>query len=185
MSPFQLVYGKACHLLVEIEYKAYWTVKECNPSLGGAGVERKLQLAELECLKLEAYENSKLYKEKMKAVYDKNIRGKEFKVDDLVLLYNSRLRLLLGKLRRYLYPLTDTEEPNLAVRMSIPTTSTAPPKSSMQRIGDLHKKLDRYERRNQSCYTFVKKLLSCLAPPMEEPKISTSTGTNNEDSDNG
>ncbi|XP_072081048.1 uncharacterized protein [Arachis hypogaea] len=214
MSPFQLVYGKACHLLVEIEYKAYWTVKECNPSLGGAGVERKLQLAELECLKLEAYENSKLYKEKMKAVYDKNKRGKEFKVDDLVLLYNSRLRLLLGKLRskwepywvyhlrhpsspdifkvnghrlklRYLYPLTDTEEPNLAVRMSIPTTSTAPPKSSMQRIGDLHKKLDRYERRNQSCYTFVKKLLSCLAPPMEEPKISTSTGTNNEDSDNG
>ncbi|KAL4344636.1 hypothetical protein AHAS_Ahas11G0198200 [Arachis hypogaea] len=47
---------------------------------------------------------------------------------------------------RYLYPPVDTEDPNLVVPMSIPTTSTAPPKSSMQRIEDLHKKLDRYER---------------------------------------
>ncbi|XP_025647690.1 uncharacterized protein [Arachis hypogaea] len=99
MSLFRLVYGKACHLPVEIEHKVYWAIKECNPSLGGARVERKLQLAELECLRLEAYENSRLYKEKMKAVHDRNIRGKEFKAGDLVLLYNSRLRLLPGKLR--------------------------------------------------------------------------------------
>ncbi|XP_057745100.1 uncharacterized protein LOC130962960 [Arachis stenosperma] len=99
MSPFRLVYGKACHLPVEVEDRAYWDVKECNPSLGGAGIERKLQLEELECFRLEAYENSRLYKEKMKAVHDKNIRRREFKAGDLVLLYNSRLRLLPGKLR--------------------------------------------------------------------------------------
>ncbi|KAL4329684.1 hypothetical protein AHAS_Ahas13G0324700 [Arachis hypogaea] len=86
---------------------------------------------------------------------------------------------------RYLNPPADTEDLNLAIPMSTPTTSTAPPKSSMQRIDDLHKKLDRYERQNERRYTFVKKLLSCLAPPMEEPEIFTSTGTNNEDSDNG
>ncbi|KAL4300310.1 hypothetical protein AHAS_Ahas17G0188100 [Arachis hypogaea] len=53
----------------------------------------------------------------------------------------------------------------------------------MQRIEELHKKLDHYERRNQRRYAFVKKLLSCLAPPMEEPEISTSTSTDNEESD--
>ncbi|XP_025678571.1 uncharacterized protein [Arachis hypogaea] len=99
MSPFQLVYGKASHLPVEIEHKAYWAIKECNASLGGAGIERKLQLAELECLRLEAYENSRLYKERMKVVHDKNIRGKEFRAGNLVLLYNSRLRMMPKKLR--------------------------------------------------------------------------------------
>ncbi|XP_025617028.1 uncharacterized protein [Arachis hypogaea] len=67
--------------------------------LGGAGIERKLQLQELENLRLEAYENSRLYKEKVKVVYDKNIRRREFRDGDLVLLYNSRLRLIPGKLR--------------------------------------------------------------------------------------
>ncbi|XP_057755810.1 uncharacterized protein LOC130974992 [Arachis stenosperma] len=64
-----------------------------------AGAERKLQLQELENLRLEAYENSRLYKEKVKAVHDKNIKRREFQLEDLVLLYNSRMRLMPGKLR--------------------------------------------------------------------------------------
>ena len=64
-----------------------------------AGAERKLQLVELETLRLEAYDNSRLYKEKVKAVHDKHIKRREFRPGELVLLYNSRLRLITGKLR--------------------------------------------------------------------------------------
>ncbi|XP_016199402.1 uncharacterized protein LOC107640393 [Arachis ipaensis] len=51
------------------------------------------------CLRLEAYENSRLYKERVKVVHDKNIKRREFRAGDLVLLYNSRLKLMSGKLR--------------------------------------------------------------------------------------
>ncbi|XP_057747222.1 uncharacterized protein LOC130966435 [Arachis stenosperma] len=63
-----------------------------------ARVERKLQLQELECFRLEAYENSRLYKEIVRVVHDKNIKHREFRHGELVLLYNSRLRLMPGKL---------------------------------------------------------------------------------------
>ncbi|KAL4397313.1 hypothetical protein AHAS_Ahas01G0179400 [Arachis hypogaea] len=72
----------------------------------------------------------------------------------------------------------------MAIPTSTPATSSAPPKSSHQRIEDLHKKVDCYERRNQRRYAYVKKLLSVVTPHMEEPDISTFTATTCKDSGN-
>ncbi|XP_020972830.1 uncharacterized protein LOC110269380 [Arachis ipaensis] len=126
MTPFWLVYRKAYHLLVEVKHKAYWAAKECNSELGGVGIERKLQLQELECIRLKAYENSRLYKEKVKVVHDKNIKRRKFRVGDQVLLYNSRLRLLPGKLRsRWDGPyVVEKVEPYGVVHLSNPSSPT-------------------------------------------------------------
>ena len=99
MSPFKPIYGKPYHLPVELEHKAYWATRTLNLDLQAAGEKRILDLHELEEIRLHAYDNARMYKERTRRVHDNRIMRRDFKEGDLVLLFNSRLRLFPGKLR--------------------------------------------------------------------------------------
>ena len=51
MSPYRILFGKPCHLPLELEYKAMWTIKKLNCDFQAAKEERLLQLNELEELR--------------------------------------------------------------------------------------------------------------------------------------
>ncbi|GKA56255.1 reverse transcriptase domain-containing protein [Tanacetum coccineum] len=77
-TPYKFVYGKACHLPVELEHKAYWALKHTNFDIKTAGDHRKVQLNELNELHDHAYENSLIYKEKTKRIHDSKIKNRVF-----------------------------------------------------------------------------------------------------------
>ncbi|GJT44925.1 reverse transcriptase domain-containing protein [Tanacetum coccineum] len=105
-TSYKLIYGKNCHLPFEIEHRAYWALKNCNPDLTATGEKRRFQLYKLDELRHQAYENSRLYKAGTKVWHDRKLRmRKEFKHENKVLLFHLKYKFKLPKLKsRWLGP---------------------------------------------------------------------------------
>ena len=66
MSPYKIEFGKSCHLPLELKSKAMWAIKKLNCDFQAAKEERLLLMNEQEELRNEAYDNAKIYKDKIK-----------------------------------------------------------------------------------------------------------------------
>ena len=73
MSPYKIVFGKPCHLPLELEYNVMWAIKKLNCDFQAAKEKRLLQMNELEELRNKAYDNARIYKDKTKKWHDQKI----------------------------------------------------------------------------------------------------------------
>ncbi|GJX74224.1 reverse transcriptase domain-containing protein [Tanacetum coccineum] len=75
-TPFRIIYGKTCHLPVELEHKAYWAIINCNTDLTKTRENRFLQINELDEMRLDAYESSISYKERIKRLFPEKLKSR-------------------------------------------------------------------------------------------------------------
>ncbi|XP_071728274.1 uncharacterized protein [Rutidosis leptorrhynchoides] len=98
-TPYRMIYGKSCHLSLELEYKALWALKTCNLDPSKTSRHRKIQLNKLAELRDQAYEMSYIYKEKTKLLHDAKLILIKFAPGDKVLLFNSRQKKFSSKFK--------------------------------------------------------------------------------------
>nr|XP_016443650.1 PREDICTED: uncharacterized protein LOC107768993 [Nicotiana tabacum] len=85
MSLDKLVFGKACHLPVELEHRALSALRQLNLDMEITGTRKVIQLHELDEFRSHAFESTRLYKERMKIMHPP--------------LPTKRLKLFSGKLK--------------------------------------------------------------------------------------
>ncbi|XP_073137912.1 uncharacterized protein [Henckelia pumila] len=98
-SPYRLLFCKEFHLRVELKHRVYWAIKTLNFEFAAAGEKRLLELNQLEKFRDNTYDIVVSYKERTKRIHDRRILHREFREGDIVLLFNSRLKLFPGKLK--------------------------------------------------------------------------------------
>lgn len=98
-SPYRIIFGKPCHLPMEVEHKAYWVIRRINENMNEVGLNRKLQINKFEEIRNKSFENVKVSKLHMKELHDKHINRKILQIGQRVLLYDSKFHTLLGKLK--------------------------------------------------------------------------------------
>ncbi|XP_055802083.1 uncharacterized protein LOC129871216 [Solanum dulcamara] len=86
MSPYQPVFGKSFHFLLELDHKAMWALKKLNMDWDATLKQRMNQIKKLDDFCLNAYESATLYKEQIKKYHNQNIEKQTFAFKDLVLL---------------------------------------------------------------------------------------------------
>ena len=67
------MFGNACHLPLDLAYKAMWAIKKLTFDCQAAKEKRLLQMNELEELRNEAYDSARIYKDKTKRWHDHRI----------------------------------------------------------------------------------------------------------------